>query len=128
MQCVDTSFCIDLAKGDPPAIAVAEQLDSLQERIAIPAPALTEFLVGAFARGGKRLEAALRITSRMEVLPVSEAIALEAARIGGRAIQDGTPVGTLDLLVAATAKVHGLQILTRDTEFGSIPGLSIRTY
>ncbi len=128
MRCVDTTFCVDLAKGEHSAVARAKEFDAERERLAIPAPALTEFLIGGFAKGGRRLQSALELVSRMEVLPIDEAIALEAARLGAQAIRDGNPVGTLDLLIAATARVHHYPLITRDRDFSTLPGLTIETY
>lgn len=128
MRCVDTTFCVDLSKGVPAAVARAEELDRNHERLGIPAPAFAEFLIGGFAKGGHRLESAIDLVSRMEVLPVDEEVALEAARIGGQAIRDGKPIGTLDLLIAATARTRRCAIITRDRDFSAIPGLSIETY
>lgn len=128
MRCVDTTFCVDLSKGVPAAVARAEELDRIHERIGIPAPALAEFLIGGFAKGGRRLESAVDLISRMEVLPVDEEVALEAARIGGQAVREGRPVGTIDLLIAATARTRHCAIITRDQDFSGIPGLSIETY
>lgn len=128
MRCVDTTFCVDLSKGEPAAVALAKDLDARRERLAIPAPALTEFLIGGFAKGGRRLAAAVDLTSRLEVIPIDETIAVEAARLGGQAIRDGRPVGTLDLLIAATARVRQCPIISRDRDFSSIPGLTIETY
>ena len=128
MRCVDTTFCVDLSKGEPSAIARAKELDSNRERLAIPAPALTEFLIGAFAKGGRRLEGAIDLVSRMEVLPIDETTALEAARLGGEAIRHGNPIGTLDLLIAATARIRHCPIVTRDRDFSAISGLTIETY
>lgn len=128
MRCVDTTFCVDLSKGAPAALARAKELDAKRERLAIPAPVLTEFLIGGFAKGGHRLQSALDLIARMEVLPVNEAIALEAARLGGQAIHEGHPIGTLDLLIAATARVHHFPIITRDRDFSTVPGLTIETY
>ena len=128
MRCVDTTFCIDLAKGEAAAVERAKELDEKRERLAIPAPALTEFLIGGFAKGGHRLKSALDLVSRMEVLPVDETVALEAARLGAQSIRDGKPVGTLDLLTAATARVRHYPLITRDRDFSAVPGLTIETY
>jgi predicted nucleic acid-binding protein len=128
MKCVDTSFCIDFVRGHGRARETIEQLEASDEELAIPAPAVTEFLTGAFARGGKELARSLEFVSRMAVLEVTETVALEAARIGGECIREGAPKATLDLLIAATAKVHHCALVTRDRDFATIPGLSIVTY
>lgn len=48
------------------------------------------------------------------MLSVDAAIADEWGRLLARGESAGTPVGGIDALIAATAKVHGLQIVTRN--------------
>lgn len=128
MKCLDSAFCIDFANGEPRALAKAEELSARGDRLAVPAPALAEFLAGAFHQGGRRLDQALQFVAELEVLDVTESIAVEAARLGGECLRGGQPVGTLDLLIAATAKHHHAQLLTRDTDFARVSGLTIETY
>jgi predicted nucleic acid-binding protein len=128
MKCVDSTFCIDLSKGSPGALAKAEELSKTGERLAIPAPALTEFLVGAFHQGGRRLAQALEYISELEVLDVTEPISFDAARLGGECSRRGEAVGTLDLLIASTAKHHHAPLLSRDSDLARIPGLTLETY
>ena len=90
MKCLDSTFCIDFANGIPEALARAAELSDLGERLAIPAPALTEFLVGAFHQGGRRLSQALEFVSELEVLDVTETISVDAARAGGNAHDGGS--------------------------------------
>ena len=128
MRCLDSTFCIDLANGVPQARAKAEELTRLGERLSIVAPALTEFLVGAFRQGGRRLAQALELVSELEVLEITEPISIDAARIGGECAHRGEPVGTIDLLIAAAAKHHHAHLLSRDRDFAGIPGLTLETY
>jgi tRNA(fMet)-specific endonuclease VapC len=128
VKCIDSTFCVDLAKGSPGALAKAGELSQAGDRLAIPAPALTEFLVGAFHQGGRRLAQALEYIAQLEVLDVTEPISIDAARLGGECSRRGEAVGTLDLLIAATAKHHHAPLLSRDSDFARIPGLILETY
>lgn len=128
MKCLDSTFCNDLVNGTREAVEKAKELSEAGERLAIPAPALTEFLVGAFHQGGKRLTQALDFVSELEVLDVTEAISVDAARMGGECTRRGEAVGTLDLLIAATAKHHHATLLSRDRDFARISGLVLETY
>ncbi|MFZ1023214.1 MAG: type II toxin-antitoxin system VapC family toxin [Thermoplasmata archaeon] len=128
MKCLDSTFCIDLVMGSKDAAAKAEELSTAGERLAIAAPALTEFLVGAFHQGGKRLRQALEFVSELEVLDVTEPISVDAARMGAECIRRGEAVGTLDLLIAATAKHHHASLLSRDRDYSRIAGLTLETY
>jgi tRNA(fMet)-specific endonuclease VapC len=128
MHCLDSTFCIDFARGLPAAKAKVAELEKERERLSIAAPALTEFLTGAFSQGGRRLLVALGFASQLETIEISESIALDAARLGGECIQRGDSVGTIDLLIAAAARHHGAILLSRDSDFSRIPGVTVQTY
>ncbi len=128
MKCLDSTFCIDFANGVAEARVKAEEFAKTGERLAIPAPALTEFLVGAFHQGGRRLSEALAFVSELEVLETTQAISIDAASLGGECSRRGTPVGALDLLIAATAKHHHASLLSRDKDFARVPNLTLETY
>lgn len=49
------------------------------------------------------------------VLPVDEAVADVCGRIRARAFASGRPIPVLDAFLAATAEVHGLTLVTRNT-------------
>jgi tRNA(fMet)-specific endonuclease VapC len=128
VKCLDASFCIDLANGDRAAADRARELSEGHDRLAIAAPALTEFLVGAFYRGGERLAQALEFASGLEVLEITEPIAVDAARLGGECARRGETVGTVDLLIAAAAKHHRAHVISRDPDFSRIPGVVHESY
>jgi tRNA(fMet)-specific endonuclease VapC len=128
LLCVDSTFCIDLSRGLPSAVARARDLSERGEHVVIASPTLTEFLVRAFAQGGQRLSNALALVSQFEVLEITEAIAMDAARLGGECVRRGSTVGNMDLLIAAAARHRGANVLTRDPDFGRIPGVLVETY
>jgi predicted nucleic acid-binding protein len=57
----------------------------------------------------------LRERFKGRILLVDEPVALEWGRITARAELAGTPVPSIDALIAATAIVHGLAVVTRNT-------------
>ncbi len=128
MRCLDATFLVDLATGTSETFAKSRELDSRPERLAIPAPVLTEIMVGAYPRGGKRLTQALELVAQFDILEVTGSIALDAARLGGECFRRGTPVGNFDLLIAAITRNHGRVLLTRDEGFNRVPGLTVEAY
>lgn len=50
------------------------------------------------------------------VLPTDEAVWLAFARLKASLLQVGKPQDDLDLLIAATAQVHGLSLVTRNSK------------
>ncbi len=128
MRCLDASFVIDLVKGDASAVRKAKALDDASERLAIPAPALAEVLVGAYFRGGPVLRKTLELLTGLEILPVDEAAADEAGRIGAELLRRGIALPTVDLLIAAVTKLNRRILVTRDEAFARIPDLAVEAY
>jgi predicted nucleic acid-binding protein len=53
-----------------------------------------------------------------EVLPVTEEIAARSGKLRGRLLSEGRPRSQADMLIAATAVVHGRVLVTRNgTDF-----------
>lgn len=128
MLVLDTTFCIDHLKGTPEARAKAREMDGAGERLALVAASMVEFLAVPSAQGGERLRKALELTSRCEILQVDQEIGLTAARLGGECLKRGAQVGSMDLVIAATALHHRCAVLTRDPDFGRIPGVMVQSY
>lgn len=59
------------------------------------------------------------------MLPVDVAIADQWGRLLAQAEGGGTPVGGIDALIAATAKVHGLQVVTRNVSHFRHAGVDV---
>ena len=128
MRSLDASFCFDLLRGDVGARERALEWEARGDVLAIPAPALAEFLRSGYRRGGRLLERSLTLTRRLEVLPLDGATAEEAAQLGGELDRRGLAVGNLDLLIAAIVRKHRSTLVTRDRDFQRIPGLHLETY
>ncbi len=128
MRALDATYCFDLLRGDAGARDRAVEWETEQELLAIPTPALAEFLRSGYRRGGRLLERSLALTRRLEVLPLDGDTAEEAARLGGDLDRRGLAVGNLDLLIAAIARRHRAILVTRDQDFQRIPGLHLETY
>jgi len=70
-----------------------------------------------------------RFCDACEVLPVDEAVANHAAMIYADLRQRGQPIGDADILIAATAMVHGLGLVTNNlNHFERIRGLAVTTW
>lgn len=128
MRALDATYCFDLLRGDGGARDRAVEWESHQELLAIPAPALAEFLRSGYRRGGRLLERSLTLTRRLEVLPLEGDTAEDAARLGSDLDRRGHAVGNLDLLIAAITRKHRAILVTRDQDFQRIPGLHLETY
>lgn len=66
---------------------------------------------------------------RVEILPVSEDVAVRAGDLIAAVHRSGRPRATEDLLIAATALVHGLCLVTHNRrDFDDLPGLRVEDW
>lgn len=65
------------------------------------------------------------LMQQLTVLDVNEAIAHQAARLGSQHPPQRPKLAAIDLLTVATALVHGLTLVTHDSIFSGIPGLTV---
>jgi predicted nucleic acid-binding protein len=128
MRCLDSTFVVDLLRGDVGARKRAEAMGAASERACIPAPATAEVLVGAQYRGGLYLRKALELLASLDVIPTDATVAARAGELGAELLRRGARLSALDLLIAATAEVHSSVLLTRDSGFSAVPGLAVETY
>lgn len=128
MRCLDATFLIDYLAGDRAAVEKAKEWAATGERLAAPAPAVAETLLGAYFEGGSASREALGFLDTLEVLPIDASVAAEAGRMGAEQLQRGTAVSIVDLLIAATVRANRGILVTRDTAFGQIPGLAVEAY
>ncbi len=114
---VDTDVMADFLLGAPEAAAFFR---ANGDRMALSAVTVAEVFAGARA---EELAALEELTEAFPVLPATGEIAREAGRLKGR---DGRTHGTglADALVAATARLHGMELATLNTRhFPMWPGL-----
>lgn len=128
MRCLDATYLIDYLEGQPAAVDKMHEWTSLAERLTSPAPAAAELLLCAYFEGGAALRQALGLLETIEVLPADTSVATEAARLGAEQLRRGAAVPMVDLLIAATARIHRGVLVSRDTGFGGIAGLALETY
>lgn len=111
---------------------VAVRLDTLpEEDAAVSAICEAELLFGLRKRGSDqmrdRFDAVLR--GRYAIIPVDADVAATYADLRGDCEEAGITIADMDLLIAATAKTHGLTVATLNTKhFSKIPGLAIEDW
>ncbi|MCB1032731.1 MAG: PIN domain-containing protein [Acidobacteria bacterium] len=69
------------------------------------------------------------VRSRITILPFDLACAREAGEIQALLRSQGAPIGTADVQIAATARVHSLVLVTANhRHFSRVPGLSLEVF
>ena len=128
VRTLDTSFLIDVLRGHRGAAAKAETFDSEQEILTIPAPALAEFLDGAYFAGGTYLTKAIQLVAGRDVVPFDKECSLVAGRLRADLRGRGMALAMLDAMIASTALRHHSVLVTGDSGFSRIPGLAVESY
>lgn len=120
---LDTSACIDLLRGDAPALAAALPRHR-GGPIVVSAITLAELRVGEAkrARGGPSVVDDL--LAPFDIVPFDEAAAESYGSVRATLERNGTPIGPLDTLIAAHAVSLGATVVTSNLrEFRRVPGL-----
>jgi predicted nucleic acid-binding protein len=136
LKIFDTTFLIDLIKGDKGAIQKAKEIDAEGTFKAISVVTVQEYLRGIyylFSHDKKllktKLEKAEAELIRFEILPYKYEIAKTAAEIDAQLALNGQTISFSDTIIAATTLHYNLTLVTRNTEhFSRVPNLKIETY
>ncbi len=71
----------------------------------------------------------LKLLSDVTVLDVNQAVARRFGEVRAQLLDRGQPVAAVDLMIAATALVHGLAVVTHNTQhFSKVPGLTVEDW
>lgn len=118
---IDTCVFIDHLTG-----RLSTNASAWLERVAASGEAVTsvvvlhELLFGA--RTAKARAAVTKLLSAWDALPIDRRVAERAAEIRRQEVSRGITVGMADSLIAATALVHGLKVVTANVkDFSSVP-------
>ncbi|HLY76276.1 MAG TPA: type II toxin-antitoxin system VapC family toxin [Thermoplasmata archaeon] len=128
VRALDTSFLIDVLRGHRGAAVKAEVLDSEAEGVTIPAPALAEFLDGAYFAGGTYLAKALQLVAGRDVVPFDKECSLIAGQLRADLRGRGISLPMLDAMIASTVLRQHSILVTGDAGFNRIPGLAVESY
>lgn len=133
MICVDTTVLIDefRAKGDLSAPVNRALISHGAETLIVPAAAAGEFLDGAAMVSPARVQEALFLLRRRNVVSSDLDTAEHYGRIASslRRVRKLDGQSHNDIWIAATAKCHGARLLTRNPKhFHTIEGLAVIGY
>ncbi len=117
MILVDTSAWIDFFRGREPLAGIVADLLETNE-VALCGPVVTELRRGLRSR--KDRTKVLPLLDGCHNLEQPSALWNEAGDLGSYLGRRGSTVKSLDLLIAAYALAHGVPILSRDSDFGTM--------
>ena len=127
---LDTNICIYIMKRKP-AEVLTRLKEAWEDGVALSSVTLAELEFGVChsANPAKNEEALLRFLLPFTVLPFGEEAAAVYGHIRHELQSKGTPIGPMDMLIAAHAKSEGLILVTHNVrEFSRVPGLSVENW
>lgn len=127
---LDTNICVYLIKKKPENVLINLHAN-MSEGIAISAITLAELIHGveASAYPEKNTFALNQFLSIVEILPFDDEAAVEYGKICTALQRQGTPIGPMDMLIAAHARAKGLIIVTNNVrEFQRVEGLGLENW
>jgi len=127
---LDTNICVYLIKKKPESV-LANLRAKMIDGIAISAITLAELEHGvqASAYPERNALALHQFLSIVEILPFDDEAAVEYGIISATLRRQGTPIGPMDMLIAAHAKANGLVIVTNNVrEFERVEGLALENW
>lgn len=114
MTLLDSSVIIDYLDGVEEVVEFVDE----QPVLVTSSICIYEVLAGeVFSAGDSDLIEAREHFGRVAAVDFSEEIAFEAARIQSRLLESGTPMSPRDLMIAATARSEGKELIVSDTDF-----------
>lgn len=127
---LDTNICIYMIKNKPPEVRKHFER-FVPGDIAISSITVAELQYGV-EKSAAREKNALALEAfllPLEIAPFDMESALAYGKIRAKLERQGTPVGGMDMLIAAQAIAQGLTLITHNLkEFARIPGLRYETW
>jgi predicted nucleic acid-binding protein len=117
MQLVDTNILSELMRPQPDVgvLAWLQGRDAVSPRLTISVVTVDEIMFGLSWHPTARLSAWFdAFVQRHEVLPITTDVARRAGALRGQLQARGQTRTQADMLIAATAQIHALTVVTRN--------------
>jgi tRNA(fMet)-specific endonuclease VapC len=127
---LDTNICLYLIKKKPENVLINLH-SKIVDGVTISAITLAELMHGveASAYPEKNALALNQFLSIVDILPFDDEAASEYGKICATLRRQGTPIGAMDMLIAAHAKAKGLIVVTNNIrEFKRVEGLGLENW
>ena len=126
---LDTSFIVDLIRGNANAVSKAEKLQKSSESITTTAISVFEIIQGLGKASRKETEMVYRLFDSIIVLKLDYNAAKEAGEIQKNLKKEGREIDPEDALIAGIAKQTGEKILTKNAKhFSRIEAIKVEEY
>ena len=127
---LDTNICIYIIKQKP--IRVLDRFKKAEiSEITISSITLSELLFGVSksSKPEQNLMALTQFVAPLDILPYGDEAAQYYGELRAHLEKQGTPIGSLDMLIAAHAlSISGTLITNNEKEFNRVPNLNIENW
>ena len=127
---LDTNICIYLIKKKPTTVLKRFKKTNISE-ISISSITLSEFFYGVSksSKPEQNFMALTQFVAPLEILPFGSEAAQYYGDLRARLEKQGTPIGSLDMLIAAHAlSITSTLVTNNEKEFNRVPGLNIENW
>jgi predicted nucleic acid-binding protein len=127
----DTSFIIDLLRGDDAATAFLEVIEKESRPQKVSSVTVLELYEGVVRSGTpeKKRERILNVLESKSSVDADRTVMRKAGSISGNLILQGERIDREDCVIAATALLNDETVVTRNTDhFERIEDLELRSY
>ena len=130
MWLLDTNICIYLIKRRPERVLDRlRALDVATVGVSSITVAELQYGVAKSSRPEHNALALAALLAPLDVLPFDDAAAAAYGVVRADLERAGTPIGAMDLLIAAHARVLGRTLVTNNVrEFSRVPGLKVENW
>ena len=129
MILLDTNICIHVINARPPAVLERFRQHRMGE-IGVCSVVAVELAYGVAKSGSTRNRQALEMfLAPLVILPFDEAAVWVYGDLRAELERKGTPIGSLDTMIAAHALSQQSTLVTNNTrEFARVPGLALENW
>jgi tRNA(fMet)-specific endonuclease VapC len=119
---LDTDTLSAVMRGTPRVLAKAREYVSEHRAFSFSIITRYEILRGL-------LQAFDRLCAQSHIVPLTDEAVVKASDLYAELRRRGQPIGDADILIAASALVHGLSVVTNNEQhFSRIPGLALENW
>ena len=120
---LDTSFFVAHESGRP--LGSADYVTETEISVVTVSELTLGVLTASDATRSDRVATLANVEATWEPLPIDAAVARQFAHTASALKREGRRIGLLDVMIAATAIVHDLPVVTQDSDFSHIPDLDV---
>ena len=131
MACLDTTFLVDLIRGEKKVLDALEKLEKSEENISISSISVMELVMGASISNNASIEndKIMKLLESLIILNFDKDCAVLAGEIQASLRKSGNLIDLEDIMIGATAVNQNEILITKNKRhFERIHNLEIETY